>query len=304
MSAAAAPRRDPRALDHVIGRFARAAAAPWLHQEVARRMAERLAVIRQPPRNWLDWWGFTGGGAAAVAAVWPRAQRFVAEPTAALLARSRDALRAPWWALARRDDARRVLAVDAVPAAGVQMVWANMMLHWVADEAATIARWQRALAPQGWLMFSTLGPQTLRELREIHADAGWPAPHAPFTDMHDLGDLLVHAGFADPVMDQETLTLTWSSAAAALVELRALGGNASADRGAGLRTPRWRERLCAALQARADGQGRIALRFEIVYGHAVKGLPRPVDGETRIPVASLRGSRRSRRSAPDSSPLE
>ncbi len=299
MSAAsgAPPRKDVRALARVVDRLARADAAPWLHQEVARRMAERLAVIRDPPRVWLDWWGFLGGGDAAVAAVWPEAQRLVAEPTAALLGRSRATLRAPWWALARRDDARRrALTVDAVAEASVQMVWANMMLHWVPDEEATIARWHRALAPGGYLMFSTLGPQTLRVLREVYAQAGWPAPHVPFVDMHDLGDMLVHAGFADPVMDQETLTLTWSSARSALAELRAAGGNAAPERARGLRTPRWRERLAAALAARADAAGRIAIGFEIVYGHAVKGLPRPDrSGVTRIDVESMRDALRQRR---------
>ncbi len=283
MSAAsvAPPRKDVRALERVLGRLARADAAPWLHQEVARRLAEHLSVIREPPRIWLDWWGFLGGGGAAVAALWPDAQRLVAEPTAALLGRSREALRAPWWALARRDDAqRRVLAVDAVADASVQMVWANMMLHWVPDEQATIARWQRALAPAGCLMFSTLGPQTLRELREVYAQAGWPAPHVPFIDMHDLGDMLLHAGFVDPVTDQETITLTWSSARSALADLRAWGGNAAPDRAAGLLTPRWRDRLEAALAARAGGDGRIAIGFEIVYGHAIKGRLNPDDSET------------------------
>lgn len=267
----AAPRKDVRAIGHQLDRLARAQAAPWLHQEVARRMAERLTVIRQRPATWLDWWGFLGGGASAVAAVWPEAQRWVAEPTPTLLARSRDAVRAPWWARVRRDGPRnRVVAVGAVADASAGMVWANMMLHWAAHEEDTIARWQRALAPGGFLMFSTFGTMTLRALHEAYAAAGWPAPQAPWVDMHDLGDLLVQGGFADPVMSQETLTLTWSSPGAALAELRAIGGNVAPGRSAGLRTPRWRRQLEAALAQHAGRDGRIALDFEIVYGHAVK----------------------------------
>ena len=297
MPDAVPPRRDPRALDRVLDRFARADTAPWLHQEVARRMAQRLVAIRQPAQRWLDWWGHAGGSAAAVTSVWPQAERSVVEPTSALAERSRASLRTPWWSPWRRgDQRRRLLIVDDVPAGGTQMVWANMMLHWVADEQATLARWQRALVPEGWLMFSTFGPQTLRALREIYADAGWRAPHAPFTDMHDLGDQLVHAGFADPVMDQEMLTLTWTSPQAALAELRVLGGNSAPGRDTGLRTPRWRERLGAALAARAGADGRVALQFEIVYGHAVKGQPRAGrDGETTIGVDALRQSLRARR---------
>jgi malonyl-CoA O-methyltransferase len=140
-------------------------------------------------------------------------------------------------------------------------------------------------------MFSTLGPDSLRELRAVYADAGWPAPHPPFADMHDLGDLLVHSGFADPVMDQETIVLTWSSPQALLTELRGLGGHLGAARHAGLRTPRWRDRLLRALADRADKQGRIRMSFELVYGHAVKPVPRSALGVVvTVPLGDLRAS--------------
>jgi malonyl-CoA O-methyltransferase len=115
-------------------------------------------------------------------------------------------------------------------------------------------------------------------LRAVYAEAGWPAPHPPFADMHDLGDLLVHGGFADPVMDQETIQLTWSSPEALLAELRSLGGHLGHARSAGLRTPRWRAQLLAALAARAGADGRIGMCFELVYGHAYKAAPRPGRG--------------------------
>ncbi len=293
MNAAAPPRHDVRAAARVVSRLGRAADAPWLHREVARRMAERLPLLRQAPREWLDWWGFLGAGAEAVAAVWPEALRHVAEPNAMLVERSRASIRSSWWLRARAAEARRrVVPVDEVAPSAVQMVWANMMLHWAGSELATIARWHRALEADGWLMFSTFGPQTLRELRELYAAAGWPAPHAPFTDMHDLGDLLVRAGFADPVMDQQMLTLSWSSPPAALAELRALGGNTLEERMAGLRTPRWRGRLCAALGACAGADGRITLSFEIVFGHARRGLARrDAAGEATIDTSALRSMR-------------
>jgi malonyl-CoA O-methyltransferase len=108
--------------------------------------------------------------------------------------------------------------------------------------------------------------------------------------------MLVAAGFADPVMDQETITLTWSDAKAALAELRSLGGNVDCARHAGLRTPRWRQRLEAAIAQLAAADGRPALRFEIVYGHAFKPLPRPrVQGETRLSVDELRTMARAGR---------
>ena len=101
-------------------------------------------------------------------------------------------------------------------------------------------------------MFSTFGPDTLAELRALYRELGWAAPAQAFVDMHDLGDMLVHAGFADPVMDQEHLTLHWPGPRELLAELRSLGGNLNPARHRGLRTPRWRSRLEAALRERAD----------------------------------------------------
>ena len=275
---------DTHALRQVLRRLARAEAPAWLHQEVARRMAERLPVIRQAPERWIDWWAFTGAGAAAVQAVWPDAQRLVVEPTPELLVRSRRAPAAPWWAWGAR---RRAVDLPAwlsaeVPDAQAQMLWANLVLHTAADPAASLATWHRALATGGFVMFSTFGPDTLRELRALYDDAGWPAPHPPFVDMHDLGDLLVHGGFADPVMDQETIRLTWSTPAAVLAELRSLGGHLGRNRFAGLRTPRWQAQLCKALAARAGDDGRITMTFELVYGHAYKAAPRAARGAPAV----------------------
>jgi malonyl-CoA O-methyltransferase len=287
------PLVDARALARVLGRLARAETAPWLHQEVARRMAERLPVIKQAPERWLDWWGFTGGGAAAVQSVWPQARRSVAEPTEALAGRSRQALHAPWWAWgARRQAAAQpVWLADEVPPAQAQMLWANLVLHTAADPAAMLSAWHRALAVDGFVMFSTFGPDTLRELSAVYAAAGWPAPHPPYTDMHDLGDLMVHGGFADPVMDQEIIRLTWSSPEALLAELRTLGGHLGTARTPGLRTPRWRARLLAALAKRADADGRIAMSFELVYGHAYKAALRPARGEpATVSLEALRAT--------------
>ena len=253
-------------------------------------MAQRLQVIKQPAENWLDWWGHRGGSAEAVMAVWRSAQRHVLEPTPELLARSQAQAKASWWAWPpRRGQASRVLAPEALPEARFQMLWSNLVLNTAARPANLMAAWHRCLAPQGLLMFSSFGPDTLRGLRAVYAELGWPEPHAPFVDMHDLGDLLVHGGFADPVMDQEPLTLNWSSPQAALAELRELGVNLSPRRHSGLRTPRWHQALCEALARRCSVQGRISLDFELVYGHAYKGVPRRAPDEPAVvSLSSLR----------------
>lgn len=262
-------------------------------------MAERLPVIRQAPASWIDWGAFLGGGADAVRAALPAARRQVVEPTAALLARSQAMVRRPWWSLGRRGEVPGVLE-DDVPSASAQLVWANMVLQNSPQPLRTLARWHAALAEGGYLMFSTLGPNSLRELRALYAAQGWPVPHRAFVDMHDVGDQLLHSGFADPVMDQETLQLTWSSPEALLAELRGLGGNVDPSRHAGLRTPRWRERLLALLRERVDGQGRLSLSFEVVYGHAVKAAPRAAAGApVAVPLDQVRASLRAKRAKPD-----
>ena len=281
---------DAMALARAEIRQARAADAPWLHGEVARRMAERLPVIRLQPQSVIDWWAHAGASRDVLARAYPKARWLRVE--AQVVAREA----APWWSRRpwRRD--APAVAEGALQANAGELLWANMMLHAVADPEALMQRWRRALAVDGFLMFSTLGPDTLKGLRELYREAGWGAAHAPFTDMHDLGDMLVGAGFADPVMDQERLTLTWATPEALLNELRTLGGNADPLRFAGLRTPRWRARLLAALRERAGADGRIGLEFELVYGHAFNPPPRAkVAGETRVPLDDLRAMARSGR---------
>jgi malonyl-CoA O-methyltransferase len=107
--------------------------------------------------------------------------------------------------------------------------------------------------------------------------------------MHDLGDMLLQAGFADPVMDQETLTLRWNTGEELLAELRSLGGNAAPERAPGLRTPRWRRGLLRELEALRGADGRLGLSFEVAYGHAFKAAPRIVAGEpTTISLGDMR----------------
>jgi len=256
-------------------------------------MAERLPVIKRQPAVIVDWWAGLGGGAEALSAAYPSARRIavrpdelppVAQPPAPV---RWSPLR--WRRGARSSPVEPTIGESQVGAGAGGLLWANMMLHLVADPRAAMRQWLRALALDGFLMFSTLGPGSFALLRELYRAQRWPAPHAPFVDMHDLGDMLIGAGFADPVMDQETLTLTWPDADALLGELRALGGNVDGERFGGLRTPRWRSALAAALARRAGADGRIALDVEIVYGHAFRPPPRaPIAETAKVPVRFVR----------------
>jgi malonyl-CoA O-methyltransferase len=276
------------------------AASPWLHEEVARRMQERLQWIRQAPAAWCDWGPVRGGlaGHALVAQRYPQAACTIHEAPARAAA-ARAALEAKWWNPAHWRGTRPRFGPPQD--GGVQMLWANMALHTAADPQALIARWHRAIAVDGYLMFSCLGPDTVRELHALYRDLGWPPPGHSFTDMHDWGDMLVHAGFAEPVMDMERITLTFATPARALQELRELGANLHPQRFAGLRGRRWRERLEAAMAERLAGpqpDGQIAFTFEIVYGHAFKPAPRVRMGESS--TVSLQDMRAMLRGRPHS----
>jgi len=302
----AGPSRSQRPLDavalrHVLGRMRRAAEAPWLHGEVARRMAERLPIVRLQPDSVIDWWSALGASGEVLASTYPRARVVAVEADVAGVLASEQRLARPWWSprrwVAGAADVRTESTLE--PGAG-QLLWANMMLHAAVDPQAVMAQWHRALSVDGFLMFSALGPGTLESLTALYREQAWPRPFAPFVDMHDLGDMLVQAGFADPVMDQEQITLTWANADGLLAELRGLGGNIACGRFGGLRTPRWRERLAEALTKDAGADGRLKLTFEIVYGHAFRPPPRPrLAEQTSVPLADMRAMVRAGRRQPN-----
>ncbi|MDQ6629656.1 MAG: class I SAM-dependent methyltransferase [Pseudomonadota bacterium] len=274
---------DAAAVDATLRRTARQDEAPWLHREVARRLAEHLDPIRLQPGRVFDWWAGWGDGATALQARYPNATIVAIEADAGWAARPMARPKRRWWPSPRgQASARLVAGADDAALGSAQLLWANMVLHAVVDPPALFKRWHALLEVDGVLVFSCLGPATLKELRALYAGLQWPPPTPGFIDMHDLGDMMVAAGFAAPVLDQETLVLTWADAEAVLRDLRQLGGNASPQRFRGLRTPRWRQRLLAALDAQSGADGRISLSFEIAYGHGFKVAPRVAAGE---PVA-------------------
>lgn len=270
----------------------------WLHEEVARRMVDRLGWIRLQPASWMHWEPLLGGrqAHAALRARYPRASALVGGHEVsqdwAMLAPRR-----PWWhPLAWRQSA------PAQPdPKGVEMLWANMALHMAADPQALIERWHQQLAVGGFLMFSCLGPDSLHELRTLYAALGWPPPAHEFTDMHDWGDMLVQAGFAEPVMDMERIELSFATPERLLQELRGLGRNLHPGRFPALRSRRWLSSLHQALlQLPRTDEGQLKLTFEVIYGHAFKPAPRfAMKEQTVLPLEQLRES--LRRDKPDPS---
>ncbi len=289
---------DAVALARVLRRLHAASGPPWLHAEVGRRMAARLTLVKVQPALVLDWGAFLGASREVLAAAYPKARRLEVEPDAA--SRLQPLAHRPWWLPSRWSSPVRPPWVPAeLPAETAQLLWANMQLHGSAEPQAVLAAWYRVLAVGGFLMFSTLGPGSLASLCRLYAQAGWPPPMAPLVDMHDLGDMLVQAGFADPVMDQETLTLTWTEPTMLLDELRSLGGNLDPRRYPGLRTPRWRAELLRRLQQHARADGSLALEFELVYGHAFKLAKAPrAASEITISLQQMRDLARGNQRQP------
>ncbi len=246
-------------------------AAAVLQAEVCTRLLERLELLGFTPERILDLGAGTGGALKPLAHNCPRAQLSAIDLAAAMLRRAhRPRLRF-----------RRVhmaaAAAEQLPFAdkAFDLVFSNLMLQWCPDPDRVFAEVRRVLSGQGVFLFTTLGPDTLRELR-----AAWRAVDAnehvhTFIDMHDIGDALIRAGFVEPVMDVEHLTLTYGTARELMRDLRLIGArNASRDRMRGLTAPR---RLVAVEQAyehfRRDG--RLPATYEVVYGTAWTPLDLP-----------------------------
>ncbi len=253
---------------------------PWLHEEVAQRMLDRLQWIKLQPAVWTNWGAVRGGlqAHAALLKQYARAQCFVIESSEYRKALAREALTPPWWERLWRGLSGGAAAtrIEAPAPASVDMLWANMALHEAADPQALLATWHRLLAVDGFVMFSSLGPDTAREVRDVYEALGWPPAGHQLTDMHDWGDMLVQTGFAEPVMDMERITLTFETPARLLQELRELGRNFHPARFGALRGRQWKaklEQLISDRLPRGD-DGRLQLTFEVIYGHALKARPK------------------------------
>ncbi len=275
-------------------RAARFAQHDFIVREVGRRLIERLQVIRLDARRIVDVGCGAGGARGALLERFPQARWLGIDISPAMLAGS-----ASTSLLARLLPRRAGRAQSACAEAAalplvegsVDLVFSNLMLHWHPQPHTVFPEWLRVLRVDGLLLFSCFGPDTLKELRSAYAAAGIPARPVPFVDMHDFGDMMIAAGFAMPVMDAETIRLTFASPQALLREVAALGGNPCDERAAGLVAGSRARALLSALRATSDAEGRIALSFEVAYGHAWKPQPR-IRGQSTVPLDDLRAQLR------------
>lgn len=276
--------RVRRSFDKAAQTYDAAAVVP---AEIRNRLLERLDIVRLQPKAVLDLGAGTGHASKALKHRYRSAEVIALDLSPTMLVEADR--RQNWLKRFHRvaADAHRLPLKDA----SVQLVFSNLMLEWCHDPDAVFQEIRRVLQPGGLLTFATLGPDTLRELREAWRKVdGYPHVHR-FIDMHDLGDALIRAGLAEPVMDTERLTVTYPDLDALMRELVASGSsNIAEGRARGLTT---KARLEAVRQAvpRPSPSGALPVSVEVVYGHAWAGelrRPQRAGGEIRIPVSSIK----------------
>ena len=275
-----------RAFEHAAHSYDQAAV---LQREVNQRMLERLDWIKLDPHWVLDAGAGTGMGARALATRYPRARVLGLDIAETMLQVARAA--EPWWKRSMpflSGNLPQYVGGDLsrlpLKTSSMNLLWSNLALQWCDDLQATFSEFQRVLAPGGLLMFSTFGPDTLRELRLAFSGIDGHTHVNRFVDMHDIGDQLLYAGFSTPVMDMEMITLTYPDVMALLRELKAIGAhNVTSGRGHGLMGKRkWNAMLQQYERLRQEG--RLPATFEVVYGHAWvnEKKPKMPDGQQVI----------------------
>ena len=253
-----------------------------LQREICDRMLERLDYVKHAPNAAARRrCGHRLRRGAGCARRYPEAHLLALDLAESMLqiARPKPSL---WQRLSRAAPFDAVCAdIDQLPlkTSSVDMVWSNLALQWCNDLNVSFAEMYRVLAPDGLLMFSTFGPDTLKELRQTFTTVDGYSHVNRFVDMHDIGDVLVHAGFATPVMDMEYITLTYDDLKTLMQELKAIGAhNVTAGRNHGLMgRARWQALEAAYEKFRQEG--RLPATYEVIYGHAwVNQKTRTADG--------------------------
>ncbi len=268
-----------RAFDHAAASYD---AHAVLQREVCDRLLARLDFMTLQPERVLDVGAGTGYGLAHLRQRYASTELCALDIAPAMLHAARARLPQPGWtqrALSgvfnRGGQPQHLLCadMDRLPLAdnSMNLVWSSLALQWAHDLDATIKGLHRVLAPGGLLIFATFGPDTLKELRTAFTAVD-DAPHVNrFVDLHDIGDMLVNAGFASPVMEMEMLTLTYADLKSLMRDLKGIGAhNAAATRKRGLLGKSAWARLEQAYEMHRL-EGRLPATFEVIYGHAWVG---------------------------------
>jgi malonyl-CoA O-methyltransferase len=268
-----------RAFDHAAASYD---AHAVLQREVCDRLLERLDFMSLQPERVLDVGCGTGYGLAHLRERYAEAELYALDLAPAMLNAARARLPQPNWTqralgflTPHASPLTHTLCADMerlpLAANSVNLLWSSLAMQWAGGLDATLKGFHRVLAPGGLLIFATFGPDTLKELRTAFAAID-DAPHVNrFVDLHDIGDMLVHAGFASPVMEMEMLTLTYADLKTLMRDLKGIGAhNAATSRKRGLLG----KSAWAKLEQAYDAQrlnGRLPATYEVIYGHAWAG---------------------------------
>lgn len=244
-------------------------AAAILQRQVREEMLSRLDVVKLEPGVILDAGCGTGHGLSALLKRFRKAQGIALDIAEGMLSRSKALF--PWYRFWQAAPRFVCADIEAMPiaTASVDMVWSNLAVQWCNDMDAVLREFRRVLKPEGLLMFATLGPDTLKELR---AASGNDHTHVSrFIDMHDIGDALTRAGFSAPVLDVMHYTLTYDTVESVMRDLKAIGAhNATVGRAKGLSGKRFLQNLRQGYEVfRRDG--KLPATYEVVFVHAWTG---------------------------------
>lgn len=147
----------------------------------------------------------------------------------------------------------------------IDLIWSNLALHWHSQPNLVLADWHRVLRDNGLLMFSCFGPDTFKELHSTLTGVDGCSYSSPFSDMHDLGDMLINMGFSTPVMDMEIINVTYETVEKMVTDVQSLGGNLLMKENSG---PLSKNQLRDVLERNKTSNQKLSLTFEIIYGHA------------------------------------
>ena len=247
--------------------------AAILQREVCDRMLSRLDYIKYMPDVVLDAGSGTGYGTRKLLMRYPAARILAVDIAQAMHLQARPPV--SWWRQlsARKNQTSYVAGdIEQMPFKDscTGLVWSNLTLQWCNDIKQTFSEVHRVLQTGGLFMFSTFGPDTLKELRHAFGEVDRYSHVNRFVDMHDVGDILVHCGFATPVMDMEYITLTYDDPISVMRDLKAIGAhNATGGRRRGLSGKTSWQAVLNRYEALRNG-GKLPATFEVIYGHAWK----------------------------------
>ena len=261
---------------HARRAFARAAGtydeAAILQREIGARMLERLEYISLQPQVIVDIGAGTGEASASLLKRYPKASVIALDFALPMLQRAKR----------RGRILRRPLPLCAdleqLPLAphSVDIIYSNAALQWCSDLSSTFKEFRRVLRPGGLLMFTTFGPDTLKELRSAWSQVDKATHVSSFEDMHDIGDALLHEGFKEPVMEAEILTVTYDAVELLMHDLKAIGANVTAKnvdsenaQCRGLRGKSVLRKVRDSYEGFRE-HGLLPASYEIIYGHAWK----------------------------------